>query len=154
MKKGSRKIMVALTGLMLTFGAFGQDEMMESEEAGSSDGYNRAMFDLDFGLNKAMAKYSPGYGDPILGVGHIGLGASYWINPKFGVKAYLGNEVFSNRSGATNEFKTNYTRISFQGLINISRICNFEDWNLNDWVLHSWGIRFLFDVKRKKCGRE
>ncbi len=134
---------MAASIVALSFGAFGQDESME--EGNSGDGYNHATFDVDFGFNRAFAKFTPGYSPKFIGFGHIGLGASYWPNARFGVKGYLGNERFKNPSEASkNLYSTNLTRISFLGLINLGRICQFEDWTQTIGLFMHAGPGFAF----------
>jgi hypothetical protein len=134
MKKETSKIVCTLMLAFLGFGTYAQtDETSaviedKTEKTGPADGYRRWTLDANIGFNKAFGPYASGYGGPqLIGLFHGDIGVRYMPNPYFGVKALFGHETFSNsRSGA--EYSTNYERLSFLGMVNLGRICSFEDW--------------------------
>jgi OOP family OmpA-OmpF porin len=90
--------------------------------------FNRLAVDFSAGINKPMASFTPGYfGPKLAGPIHVDLGVRYMANSKFGVKLGYGMESFKITSGNTT-YKTSYNNISIQALMNIGRVCSFEDW--------------------------
>ncbi len=100
--------------------------------------YNRWSIEFNAGFNKAMAPLTPGYFSPTLNPGHLGLGTRYMINHKFGILGDIGMGQWREARNISPEFRTNYQRINFQGVLNIGRIMNWESFapNLN-LLLHA-----------------
>jgi|SRR5690554_138258 len=88
--------------------------------------YNKWSIDLNVGANRAFHNWGPGYSAPY-GFFHADAGVRYMFNDKFGLKADFGYDRLSNDEGANN-FETNLTRYSLQGVVNLGRVLSFEDW--------------------------
>nr|WP_297306824.1 OmpA family protein [uncultured Flavobacterium sp.] len=107
--------------LIITLAAFGNVEAQEKI-------YNKWSFDINGGLTKPTRPMTPGYtSETFDSFYHVDAGVRYMANTKFGVKADFGYDNMKNAKN-TNKFETNYYRVSLQGVANLGRIMNFEDW--------------------------
>ncbi len=90
--------------------------------------YNKWSIDVNGGLTKPSAPMTPGYnGDTFFGLVHADAGVRYMFNNKFGVKADFGYDYM--KSGEDSDyFRTAHYRASLQGVANLGRIMNFEEW--------------------------
>jgi len=90
--------------------------------------YNKWSIDLNFGANKPTNPMTPGYsGDTTFSFPHVDAGVRYMFNNKFGAKVDFGYDYMKNQSEA-NYFRTAVYRTSLQGVANLGRIMNFEEW--------------------------
>ncbi|BCY29133.1 OmpA family protein [Flavobacterium okayamense] len=89
--------------------------------------FNKWSVDLNAGLSKPTAPFSSNYYAANTNFIHGDLGLRYMFNNKFGLKLDFGLDSFENKSESI-EFKGMYYRTSLQGVINLGRIMNFEDW--------------------------
>ncbi|EOZ97745.1 Thrombospondin type 3 repeat:OmpA/MotB [Indibacter alkaliphilus LW1] len=92
----------------------------------AQDEYNKWSIEINGGFNKPMAPLSPGYLSPTLNLGHVGLGARYMFNEKFGLMGDAGFGRFREARGNSPEFVTDYARFNAQGVVNFGRLFNFE----------------------------
>ncbi|HLW63040.1 MAG TPA: OmpA family protein [Flavobacterium sp.] len=90
--------------------------------------YNKWSIDINGGLTKPSQPMSPSYyGDTFFGFVHADAGVRYMFNNKFGVKADFGYDYM--KSGENSDyFRTKHYRASLQGVANLGRIMNFEEW--------------------------
>lgn len=90
--------------------------------------YNRWSIDINGGLTKPSQPMSPDYhGDTFFGFVHADAGVRYMFNNKFGIKADFGYDYM--KSGENSDyFRTTHYRASLQGVANLGRIMNFEEW--------------------------
>lgn len=119
--------------------------------------YNKWSLETNFGLNKPMGPLTPGFLSPTLNIGHIDFGARYMLNEKFGFKLDAGFGSFSEVSGASPEFSTNYYRLDFQGVFNLGRVMNFESFSRKLGLLGHLGAGFgsmSFDQTVLNTGRD
>lgn len=107
--------------------AFGALVLLNTANAQLST-YNRLSLDLSAGINKPMEAFTPGYSTGYASLFHADLGLRYMLNSKFGLKFDYAHEKFENAKKSSNKFVTSYDRITFQGVVNLGRVCNFEDW--------------------------
>jgi len=90
--------------------------------------YNKWSIDVNGGLTKPSAPMTPGYtGDTFFGFVHADAGVRYMFNNKFGLKADFGYDYMKNGEDS-NYFRTKHYRASLQGVANLGRIMNFEEW--------------------------
>ncbi|RRA93997.1 OmpA family protein [Paenimyroides viscosum] len=90
--------------------------------------YNKWSIDINGGLTKPSAPMTPGYtGDTFFGLVHADAGVRYMFNNKFGIKADFGYDYMKNGEDS-NYFRTTHYRASLQGVANLGRIMNFEEW--------------------------
>jgi len=90
--------------------------------------YNRWSIDINGGLTKPSQPMSPSYyGETTFGFVHADAGVRYMFNNKFGVKADFGYDYMKNGENSA-YFRTTHYRTSLQGVANLGRIMNFEEW--------------------------
>lgn len=90
--------------------------------------YNKWSIDINGGLTKPATPMKQGYnGDTFFGFVHADAGVRYMFNNKFGVKADFGYDYMKNGEDS-DYFRTKHYRASLQGVANLGRIMNFEEW--------------------------
>lgn len=90
--------------------------------------YNKWSIDVNGGLTKPSQPMSESYtGDTFFGFVHADAGVRYMFNNKFGLKADFGYDYMKNGEDS-NYFRNKYYRASLQGVANLGRIMNFEEW--------------------------
>jgi OOP family OmpA-OmpF porin len=104
--------------------------------------YNRWSVELNGGVNNPIRTMSPGYVTSTLNLFHADLGVRYMFDPKFGLKLDFGYDKFQERDD-TAPFESTYLRTSLQGVINMGRALNFENWTKTLSLLVHGGLGFL-----------
>ena len=129
------KKLLTMMALVVSFYSIAQDST-----------YNKVSLELLLGVNNPVQPMAAAHDAPTLGVGHIGLGVRYMLNPKFGLRASGGYDRFSNKSGS-DPFSTNYWRVSLEGVVNAGNILHFHSWTDRlGLLLHAGaGLAFLSD---------
>lgn len=89
--------------------------------------YNKWSIEINGGLNKPTRTMSAGYSTATLNPFHADLGVRYMFDPKFGLKLDFGYDEFQERDD-TPSFDSKQIRTSLQGVINVGRALNFENW--------------------------
>src|SRR5690554_7636997 len=90
--------------------------------------YNKWSIDINGGLTKPATPMKQGYnGDTFFGFVHADAGVRYMFNNKFGVKADFDYDYMKNGEDS-DYFRTKHYRASLQGVANLGRIMNFEEW--------------------------
>ena len=90
--------------------------------------YNKWSIDINGGLTKPATPMSKNYyGDTFFGFVHADAGVRYMFNNKFGLKADFGYDYMKNGEDS-DYFRTKHYRASLQGVANLGRIMNFEEW--------------------------
>src|SRR5690606_8087285 len=90
--------------------------------------YNKWSLEFNGGLSKPMHQMTPGYAsETFFGFVHADGGIRYMFNNKFGMKADFGYDYMKNGEDS-DYFRTKYYRASLQGVANLGRIMNFEEW--------------------------
>jgi OOP family OmpA-OmpF porin len=135
-----KKKLASLTFLLLAFAANAQNATTTSVEPSiDQSAYNKWSIELNGGFNTPMRTLTPGYSTESFNPFHADLGARYMFNPKFGLKFDLGYDQFTERDN-TPEFESKMIRASFQGVINLGRVLNFETWTNTVGVLVHGGL--------------
>ncbi len=103
--------------------------------------YNRWSIEANGGFNKAFGfggvNFNEGYNNS-LGFRHYDLGIRYMLSTKFGLKADVGYDTFKEGSGQ--EYDAEFLRFGLQGVINLGRLFDFEDWtNTVGLLAHAGG---------------
>jgi len=90
--------------------------------------FNSWSIDLNGGLTKPAKPMTPGYyTETFDSFFHVDGGVRYMFNNKFGLKVDFGYDDMQNGDNS-NKFKTKYYRTNIQGVANLGRIMNFEEW--------------------------
>ena len=118
-----KKISLLLS--VLGLGIFANAQEFETQSNGND--YNKWSIEANGGATKARKYLTPGYFSETPSFYHADFGVRYMFNPKFGLKLDGGYDRL--KEGEDSErFRTNYYRVSLQGVANLGRIMNFEDW--------------------------
>ncbi len=110
--------------------------------AQEQDDFNKWSLEISGGFNKPMAPLTPGFLSPTLNIGHADLGVRYMFNEKFGAKLDFGFGSFSEVSGESPSFTTNYNRVNLQGVANLGRIMNWETFTRRVSLLGHFGAGY------------
>jgi OOP family OmpA-OmpF porin len=118
-------------------------EIKAQETKTTSSEFNKWSIDVNAGFSKPTAPFSTNYYSSNTNFIHGDLGVRYMMNNKFGLKLDFGLDSFKNDSESF-EFEGKYYRTSIQGVVNLGRVLNFEDWtNTINLQAHS-GVGFSF----------
>ena len=102
-------------------------QKVEEEKVISETDFNHWSIDVNGGITKPITPFTPGYFVNIVSLFHTDLGARYMFNNKFGLKADFGYDRLENGNNSL-PFQTQYYRTSIQGVANLGRLFNFEEW--------------------------
>lgn len=116
--------------LLVSLFVFSYTIAQEEEMQGAS--FNKWSIDLNGGLSRPTTPFEVGYFVDDFSFYHVDLGVRHMLNPKFGFKLDFGYDSFEN-SKYSSPFKSTYYRANLQGVVNLGRVLNFEDFakNLN-----------------------
>ncbi|NHN25854.1 OmpA family protein [Flavobacterium jejuense] len=135
-----KKVIVFLSlALMVTSLGNAQEEAKKQVEID----FNRWSIDLNAGLSKPSAPFSPNYYSSNTNFIHGDLGFRYMFNNKFGLKVDFGLDSFKNKSESF-EFEGKYYRTDLQGVINLGRLLTFEDWTNTINLQAHTGLGFAY----------
>ena len=111
--------------------------------------YNKWSIDINGGLTKPSAPMTPGYtSDTFFNFFHADAGVRYMFNNKFGIKADFGYDYM--KSGEDSQyFRTKHYRTSLQGVANLGRIMNFEEWTKTFGLLAHAGAGYSWTTPGK-----
>jgi outer membrane protein OmpA-like peptidoglycan-associated protein len=96
-------------------------------EKNTENQFNKWSVELAGGINKIQKPMTPGYYTASPNLFVVDLGARYMFNNKFGLKADFGYNSFSSKN-TSKDFDSKYYRFDVQGVANLARIMNFENW--------------------------
>lgn len=107
--------------------------------------FNQWSFELAGGFNKPQRPMTAGYTTTVVSPYTVDLGVRYMFNNKFGLKADFGYNSFTAEKDEFIDFDTKYYRVNLQGVANLGRIMNFENWTNTFGLLgHAgFGLSFL-----------
>ncbi len=99
--------------------------------------YNKLSFEVGGGFNR-FYDFSSVLPKPRFFT--VDLGLRYMFNPKFGIKGDIGyNSIVTN---ADTNMKTKYYRLGLEGVVNVGRIANFENWTSRIGLLAHLGAGY------------
>ncbi len=106
--------------------------------------FNQWSFELAGGFNKPQRPITAGYSTSVISPYTVDLGVRYMFNNKFGLKADFGYNSLTGNDESI-DFDTKYYRVDLQGVANLGRIMNFENWTNTFGLLgHAgFGLSFL-----------
>jgi OOP family OmpA-OmpF porin len=130
-----RILLLTLALLAINFSYSQKEDIKDAIDASQENNYNKWTIEVVAGQSKGVRPFTEGYyssnvSTSILGaikINTFGLGVRYMFSPKFGLKADLSSDNFSN-SNKTNskEFELQQYRFGFQGVVNASRLLNIQ----------------------------
>lgn len=122
-----KKNLPLLSFLLLAFASANAQEPATVVEKAPADDYNRWSIEVNGGVNKPTRTMTDGYYTSTLNLFHADLGVRYMFNPKFGLKLDFGYDKFQEHDDSA-PFESTYLRTSLQGVVNLGRVLNFEEW--------------------------
>jgi len=129
-----KRIMLPLFVTVLAFGtAMAQEKPV----------FNKWSIDINGGFSKPTAPFTSGYYAKNYNLFHADLGVRYMFNTKFGVKVDVGYDQFDNDSKSA-AFDGQYYRTTVQGVVNLGRVLNFEEWTQHLNLQAHTGIGYAF----------
>jgi len=124
-----KKIALPLLLVGLTSASLQAQDMQNTAVTTTSvdNSFNKWSIEVSGGANKPFRTFTPGYRTDRVNFFTVDLGTRYMFNNKFGLKLDFGYSQFKNNDDSP-EFKSSYLRGDIQGVINLGRVLNFEDW--------------------------
>lgn len=125
-----KKIALPLLLATLATGSLQAQDMQETAVATtttSNNDFNKWSIEVGGGANKPFRTFTPGFRTDRVNFFTADLGVRYMFNNKFGLKLDFGYNKFENNEDSA-EFESTYLRGNIQGVINVGRVLNFEDW--------------------------
>jgi OOP family OmpA-OmpF porin len=120
-----KKIALPLLLVCLTSASLKAQDTQEAVATGHD--FNKWSIEVSGGANKPFRTFTPGYYTDRVNFFTVDLGTRYMFNNKFGLKLDFGYNKFENNDDSA-EFESTYIRGDIQGVINLGRVLNFEDW--------------------------
>lgn len=118
-----KKIILTVAALAASLAIVNAQETEQKESS-----FNKWSVELNAGITKPTTPFVSGaYVDRVSPL-HLDLGVRYMFNPKFGLKLDGGFDQFKQGSSSSVDFENKYYRFSLQGVVNVGRVLNFEDW--------------------------
>jgi OOP family OmpA-OmpF porin len=113
-------------------------------------GYNKWTIEGNFGNAKGIKPYATGYYSnnftnlaSVLNINSFSFGARYMINPKFGFKVAMNHQELIPKSSSNSlPFKMQQYGMSFEGVINITRLLDLEKAFGRVGILFHSGLKF------------
>lgn len=135
-----KKILLVLVFALALNTISAQNETVEKKAID----FNQWSFELAGGFNKPQRPLTAGYSTAIVSPYTVDLGVRYMFNNKFGLKADFGYNSLTGNDESI-DFDTKYYRADLQGVANLGRIMNFENWTNTFGLLgHAgFGLSFL-----------
>ncbi len=110
-----------------------------AQESLPLEGYKKLSIEAGFGANKAFLPFTPGYGANKLNFFNLNGSLRYMFNNQFGLKGSLGLDKIG-ASSTSQDFTSFYFRSSLEGVLNLGRALNFEEFTSNfSILLHAGG---------------
>lgn len=122
-----KKNLPLLSFLLLAFASANAQESATVVEKAPTSDYNKWSIEVNGGVNKPTRTMTDGYYTSTLNLFHADLGVRYMFNPKFGLKLDFGYDKFQEHDDSA-PFESTYLRTSLQGVVNLGRVLNFEEW--------------------------
>jgi OOP family OmpA-OmpF porin len=144
------KKLVLLLSLFVFTSTIAQEEVSDQMQ---SNVFNRWSIDVNGGLSRPTTPFMPGYYVEDFSFFHVDLGARYMFNPKFGMKVDFGYDSFENPSEVL-PFKSQYYRANLQGILNLGRALNFEEFTQSFNIQMHGGLGYSFMTSDKFDGED
>ena len=130
-----RLLFLSFALLTINFGYSQKEDVKGGEDADARKDYNKWTVEFAAGQSKGVRPFTEGYYTSntssnfirALKMNTFSLGVRYMFNGKFGLKADLSSDMFSN-SKKTNskDFEFEQYRFSLQGVVNASRLLDIQ----------------------------
>lgn len=129
-----RLLLLSLTLFSLTASYAQKEDNKEAKDTGLAKDYNKWTLEFSVGQSKGTRPFTDGYysSNPDQFFGSIransfSLGVRYMFSAKFGLKADVSSDYFSNNKATKSlDFKLQQYRFGLQGVVNASRLFNIQ----------------------------
>lgn len=113
--------------------------------------YDRWSIEANGGFNKLIGmwgiNFNNGYNNGV-GFRHFDVGVRYMLSTKAGLKLDFGYDTFNEKSGPS--WDATMWRIGLQGVVNVGRLLDFEDWtNTIGLLAHAGGAYGSYNTDYK-----
>lgn len=135
------KIMKKLFLTLVLAGGLASVNAQTETEKSTETGYNKWSIEVNGGVNKATGLFTDGYFPATGAPFNVDFGARYMFNSKFGLKTDFGFYSFKSFRNSL-PFKSEYRRVDIQGVLNLARIMNFEQFTKHFNILLHTGIGY------------
>lgn len=105
------------------------------------ESYNKWSIDFNGGINKPVTPLSPGYSTSSPSFWGANAGVRYMFNNKFGLRLGGGYDSFKEGNDSQ-KFESNLWNVNLQGVANIGRALNFEQWTSDIGLLAHAGVGY------------
>lgn len=106
---------------------FSVTNAQEKTTEATVEGFNKWSIEVNGGFNKPFTKFTSGFNTGAVSPFTANLGVRYMMNNKFGIR--LAGEFDSYKDGGDSKaFESKMFRVGLEGVTNLGRILNFEDW--------------------------
>ena len=129
-----RLLLLSLALLTINFGYSQKEDIKDAKDTGERKDYNKWTIEVTAGQSKGTKPFTEGYyssnPDKLFGslkMNTFSLGVRYMFSAKFGLKADLSSDLFSNNKNTdSKDFKLQQYRFGVQGVVNASRLFNIQ----------------------------
>lgn len=126
--------------LVLVGGLTSVNAQTETEKSTESS-FNKWSVEVNGGVNKATRLFSDGYFPATGAPFNVDFGVRYMFNNKFGLKTDVGFYSFKSFRNSL-PFKSEYRRVDIQGVLNLARVMDFDQFTKHFNILLHTGIGY------------
>lgn len=128
-------LLLSLALLTINFGYSQKEEIKDAKDPGERKNYNKWTIELVAGQSKGIRPFTDGYYSSnttsnflaALKMNTFSLGVRYMFSAKFGLKADLSSDKFSNsKITSSKDFELQQYRFGIHGVVNASRLLNIQ----------------------------
>lgn len=132
-----KKIVLSMAVLVSSIATLNAQETEQKSSA-----YNKWSLELNAGLTKPVKPFSMGAYTERVAPLHADFGVRYMFNNKFGLKLDAGYDTFEAGDDSSIDFESKFYRFNLQGVVNLGRLMNFEDWTNTVGLLGHAGLGY------------
>lgn len=110
-------------------------------EKNTESSFNKWSVEVNGGVNKATRLFSDGYYPATGAPFNVDFGVRYMFNNKFGLKTDVGFYSFKSFRNSL-PFKSEYRRVDIQGVLNLARVMDFDQFTKHFNILLHTGIGY------------
>lgn len=105
------------------------------------ESYNKWSVDVNGGINKPVAAFSPNYSTSTPNLWGANAGVRYMFNNKFGLRLGGGYDAFKEGKDSQ-KFESSFWNVNLQAVANIGRALSFEEWTSDLGLLAHAGVGY------------
>ncbi len=105
------------------------------------ESYNKWSIDVNGGINKPVSELTSQYSTSTPNLWGVNGGVRYMFNNKFGLRLGGGYDTFKDGDDSR-KFESNFWNVNLQGVANVGRALNFEEWTSDLGLLAHAGVGY------------